>query len=344
MFRKVFLTGLVSVTVICLSFAQEKDETITLKGKLQFENLEGGVWLLEYEGKKYDLHGDLKLKGFKAGDEVEVKGKIAKDKACIHMCGIIFEVESIKKIEQDKKDKPREPFCWKCLKEYGKDKISHLLEAHFKCEKCNKKSDECKKSHITWKPPTAKYCSECGKKEDVCPVCGKKLADDKIEWKFDPEEEIKKYLQEHTWHFDKEMKSKETEEIFPEFKFYQALIQQRLQGIKIVAIDTDKNIFIIRGPVVASAELKKLFEVSNIIVKNNEEAKKVCKAISDVIGGENVKYDDIKIEKVEGGISASCWIETRIISGIIEKGYELELIFDREGNFKDAKNNPKKRQ
>jgi hypothetical protein len=67
---------------------------VTIKGTLQHIDLEGGVWILKQDGVTYDLHGTLD--GFKAGDAVEVDGKLHTGGGCIHMCGKIFKVTAIR--------------------------------------------------------------------------------------------------------------------------------------------------------------------------------------------------------------------------------------------------------
>ncbi|HZN38190.1 MAG TPA: DUF1080 domain-containing protein [Planctomycetota bacterium] len=72
------------------------DSTTTIRGKLAFRDVEGGCWTLEDKDTTYDLHGDLQ--GCKHGDEVEVTGRVAKDKVCVHQVGTIFEVASIRRL------------------------------------------------------------------------------------------------------------------------------------------------------------------------------------------------------------------------------------------------------
>jgi hypothetical protein len=57
----------------------------------------GRFWVLNADGNVYDLHSDRNLlAGFMSGDKVEVSGRIREDWAYIHMCGIIFELQSIR--------------------------------------------------------------------------------------------------------------------------------------------------------------------------------------------------------------------------------------------------------
>ena len=88
------------------TLGQDKEqETSTLKGRLEWKNISGGVWILKVKDKVYDLHGNKKLfEGFKSGDPAEVKGKVNKGGMCIHMAGTIFDVELIKKGTGDKED------------------------------------------------------------------------------------------------------------------------------------------------------------------------------------------------------------------------------------------------
>ena len=72
------------------------DSTTTIRGKLAFRDVEGGCWTLEDKDTTYDLHGDLQ--GCKHGDEVEVTGRVAKDKACVHQVGTVFDVASIRRL------------------------------------------------------------------------------------------------------------------------------------------------------------------------------------------------------------------------------------------------------
>ncbi|MCA9777968.1 MAG: hypothetical protein KC800_14665 [Candidatus Eremiobacteraeota bacterium] len=76
-------------------------------GRLQYEDLEGGTWTLEFmenpgEGDPYG--GKLVLRGgvpegFQAGDRVRVTGAVAEQQMGINMAGTYYEVESISHTE-----------------------------------------------------------------------------------------------------------------------------------------------------------------------------------------------------------------------------------------------------
>ncbi len=72
----------------------ESFSDVEWRGTLRFKDVEGGVWVLETGRRSYDLHG--KLGGFKDGQRVLVTGRIARDRACIHMIGPVIQVESIR--------------------------------------------------------------------------------------------------------------------------------------------------------------------------------------------------------------------------------------------------------
>jgi hypothetical protein len=67
--------------------------------------LEGGVWTLKFEGKVYDLHGDLS--GCSSGDRVEIEGMAEPGKACVHMVGIVFRVAKVKVLESQERREQR---------------------------------------------------------------------------------------------------------------------------------------------------------------------------------------------------------------------------------------------
>ena len=89
--KTMMLSLLAALSVACAGPEQVSSDVIS--GTLRYQKIEGGVWTLAYEGKTYDLHGDLR--GFKDGDEVVVKGLAQPDRFCIHMVGIVFQVETI---------------------------------------------------------------------------------------------------------------------------------------------------------------------------------------------------------------------------------------------------------
>lgn len=65
-----------------------------LKGTVKKSDLEGGVWILESGGKKYQLKdGPPDL--YKDGKSVTVKGNVRKDILGIGMVGPIFEVHQM---------------------------------------------------------------------------------------------------------------------------------------------------------------------------------------------------------------------------------------------------------
>lgn len=68
-----------------------------LTGTLERLPLEGGVWILDVGKTRYDLH--QVPEGFKAGGRVEVTGRILKDGKCIHQCGVIVDVESLRTVK-----------------------------------------------------------------------------------------------------------------------------------------------------------------------------------------------------------------------------------------------------
>lgn len=85
------LSLLAALSMACAGPEQAAQDAIS--GTLRYQKIEGGAWTLDYEGKTYDLHGDLR--GFKDGDKVAAKGRARPDRFCIHMVGIVFEVETI---------------------------------------------------------------------------------------------------------------------------------------------------------------------------------------------------------------------------------------------------------
>lgn len=67
---------------------------VTMKGTLSYTPVEGGTWLMTVDGKTFDLHGVAP--GYKAGDKVEIQGREPKGGVCVHMCGPMFDIESMK--------------------------------------------------------------------------------------------------------------------------------------------------------------------------------------------------------------------------------------------------------
>jgi hypothetical protein len=66
-----------------------------LKGKLERVQVEGGAWVIRVGKKSYDLHGHLG--GIAVGSEVVIDGSPAPPgTACIHMCGEIFQLRSVR--------------------------------------------------------------------------------------------------------------------------------------------------------------------------------------------------------------------------------------------------------
>ncbi|MBI2263912.1 MAG: hypothetical protein HYU64_01865 [Armatimonadetes bacterium] len=65
-----------------------------IKGKVRYQDIEGGIWLLEGEdGVQYQLHGgDRSL--YQDGRKVTVQGQVAQDMMGIGMAGPLLEVKS----------------------------------------------------------------------------------------------------------------------------------------------------------------------------------------------------------------------------------------------------------
>ncbi len=72
-----------------------QDETVVVTGVLRQVGVEGGAWALDVDGCTYCVHGDVR--GFASGDRVKVTGRVRKDKVCVHMIGVILEVDKIEK-------------------------------------------------------------------------------------------------------------------------------------------------------------------------------------------------------------------------------------------------------
>jgi hypothetical protein len=67
-----------------------------LAGKLQHEDLEGGVWVLvANDGRRYELAAPPA--GLKSGDSVEVDGDADSDSVSFQMAGTLLRVRSIRK-------------------------------------------------------------------------------------------------------------------------------------------------------------------------------------------------------------------------------------------------------
>lgn len=73
-----------------------------VKGKLEFNPIEGGFWQIRFGeetapyGGKFVLGQDPKLNQFQEGDLVLIKGQIAKEQISIYMAGWLYEIEEAK--------------------------------------------------------------------------------------------------------------------------------------------------------------------------------------------------------------------------------------------------------
>jgi hypothetical protein len=72
-------------------------ETVLVKGVLEYSPVEGGVWTIRYRDVVYDLHGDRQ--GLIAGEKVLVKGRVVKNRVCVHQVGVVFQIESIDRLK-----------------------------------------------------------------------------------------------------------------------------------------------------------------------------------------------------------------------------------------------------
>lgn len=69
-----------------------------VNGVLEYTPLEGGVWTIRSQGVVYDLHGDRQ--GLRAGETVLVKGRVSRNRVCIHQAGVVFQIESIARLKR----------------------------------------------------------------------------------------------------------------------------------------------------------------------------------------------------------------------------------------------------
>jgi hypothetical protein len=66
----------------------------TINGTVRFENLEGGIWVIDTGRDIYQLEGGPE-ELYQEGRVVKIKGEIRKDMVSFGMVGPIFEVKEI---------------------------------------------------------------------------------------------------------------------------------------------------------------------------------------------------------------------------------------------------------
>lgn len=91
------------------AFQERKPETIMIRGVLRHHpDLEGGTWTLKDGKTVFDLHGNLA--GRSDGEEVEIVGTPDRGKVCVHMVGIYFRLDSIRKVGKSGKSVDQDRF------------------------------------------------------------------------------------------------------------------------------------------------------------------------------------------------------------------------------------------